>query len=143
MLAAAGIAAKPYWDEWTKSVDCVNPGERIYSAQLHGFTGRPIDACFKQHVKWTDRTVYVPSRCYRKKGTGGSIETWGEVWVKDKTCMPTWSPFKDDGCASLGYRQFSATIKSIPGKADIHKQLDWCNAAQAEVRGVTLHTPNR
>ncbi len=117
----------------------------MYTARLHGFTGSGVDSCYRQRIRWADKTlfgtVYIPSVCEDRANAQGALETWGEVWAQDESCVPKWSTFKDDGCISLGYRQFSAAIKGAP--PDVQSQLDWCEEAQAVVKSVTFHSPNR
>lgn len=127
----------PYWDGKWKVGGCVAPGQQLYSARLWGFSGRGVDACAKQGIKWADgSTIPQPMRCY----TQGK-DVWGDIWVPDAACMSKLGPLKDEGCLSVGYRQYSAQIQNIPSK--VADKLGWCGSSRFEVKSYTFSTPSR
>ena len=65
---------------------------------------------------------------------GGERGTWQ---VYDKACLPYWGSFKDDGCKSKGFRQYSSVLYNIPSGQSWE---DWCRHFPADIKGVGSNT---
>lgn len=64
----------------------------------------------------------------------GERGTWQ---VFDATCRPRWGNFKDDGCKSKGFRQYSSVLYDIPNEQSWE---DWCRHFPADIKGVGTNT---
>lgn len=53
------------------------------------------------------------------------------------TCRPHWGNFKDDGCKSRGFRQYSSVLYDI---AKGQSWEDWCRHFPADIKGVGTNT---
>ena len=60
----------------------------------------------------------------------GERGTWQTF---DKTCLPYWGSFKDDGCKSKGFRQYSSVLWDIPNGQSWE---NWCKYFPADIKGV-------
>ncbi|KAK9817501.1 hypothetical protein WJX74_002991 [Apatococcus lobatus] len=127
----------PYWG---KAADegCKSPGYRQMSARLWGSSSRS---------NWNadcKATPFSPNKYETLSGDDTSCADTGVLdgergtWkVYDKECLPYWGSFKDDGCKSKGFRQYSSVLYKIPSGQSWE---NWCKYFPADIKGVGDNT---